>query len=176
MRVFVLNTGRCGSYTLYKACGHIDNYTCGHESNWGQVNNRPIYRNNHIEIDNRLVWYLGRLDKLYDKNATIYIHLKRNVKDTANSLAKRTDYGIIKAYTEGIATMEEGTDPYHAAMDYILTVRHNIDYFLKDKPNKLTINLENFEADFLNFWQLIGATGAYDKAISELKVKHNASK
>lgn len=176
MRVFVLNTGRCGSYTLYKACRHIDNYTADHESNYAKIRNRLLYRNNHIEIDNRLSWYLGRLDKLYDKEATIYIHLKRNAEDVANSFVKRTHYGIMKAYMEGIANAVPGVNEKPVVMDYILTVRSNIDHFLKDKPNKLEINVENFEGDFLEFWKYIGATGNYEAAIAELKHKHNASK
>ena len=32
MNIFVLCTGRCGSVTFTKACQHITNYTCTHES------------------------------------------------------------------------------------------------------------------------------------------------
>lgn len=60
MNVFVLTTGRSGSTTFYKACRHISNYTCGHESNWSLIGKERLnYPENHIEVDNHLVWMLG---------------------------------------------------------------------------------------------------------------------
>ena len=57
MNIFVLCTGRCGSMTFTKACGHIDNFSSAHESRCGRLGNeRLAYPENHIEVDNRLSW------------------------------------------------------------------------------------------------------------------------
>jgi len=96
MNVFVLCTGRSGSHTFAKACGHIDNYSVSHESrNLNKV--RTInYPDSHIEVDNKLSYFLGRLDKKFGHDP-IYVHLIRDKKDTANSFKSRYNFGIIKS-------------------------------------------------------------------------------
>ncbi|MCP4460367.1 MAG: hypothetical protein GY816_20445 [Cytophagales bacterium] len=74
MRVFILSTGRCGFTTIFKACRHIENYTCGHESlskNFGKK--KFDYPENYIESDNRLSWHLGQLDSIFGDNA-FFVH------------------------------------------------------------------------------------------------------
>ena len=88
MNIFVLSTGRCGSTTLYNFCKHITNYSSGHES---RDNLNFSYNNNHIEIDNRLSWFLGRLDSKYGDKA-FYVHLMRDDKKVAASYEKRFYY------------------------------------------------------------------------------------
>jgi hypothetical protein len=64
VNVFVLNTGRCGSVTFIEACRHIRNYSAAHESRATLIGEQRLaYAANHIETDNRLCWFLGRLDK-----------------------------------------------------------------------------------------------------------------
>ncbi len=66
MNVFVLSTGRCGSTTFAKACTAITNFSVGHERNRMLVGEaRWQYPEHHIEIDNRLIWMLGALEKHY---------------------------------------------------------------------------------------------------------------
>ena len=73
--VFVLCTGRCGSTTFVQACQHIENYTASHESKISLLGDQRLeYSQNHIEVDNRLSWFLGSLDKKYGDNA-FYVHL-----------------------------------------------------------------------------------------------------
>ena len=92
MNIFVLSTGRCGSMTLDKFCKHITNYTSAHESR----NNLDFkYPPNHIEIDNRLSWFLGRLDKIYGDDA-FYVHLKRDDLKVAKSYQNRFYYKTIR--------------------------------------------------------------------------------
>jgi hypothetical protein len=106
MNVFVLCTGRCGSVTFSKACGHITNFTSGHESRrkvWGAA--RFAYSDNHIETDNRLAWLLGRLDAAHGRDAR-YVWLTRNEDDVVESFVRKdADAGIgqiVTAYHEGI--------------------------------------------------------------------------
>ena len=167
MNVFILNAGRCGSTTFIKSCQHIDNYTAAHESRTTHVGpDRLNYPANHIEADNRLSWFLGRLDQLYGDNA-FYVHLLRNSDDTVNSFMKRTDFGIMKAYREGIylSDVEDNLQAY--AKDYIETVNSNIRHFLKDKTHTMNFKLDNTHVDFNNFWEQIAAKGNKELSLSE---------
>ena len=176
MNVFILNTGRCGSTTFIKACQHIDNYSAAHESRATLIGEQRLaFPGNHIEADNRLSWILGRLDGIYGDNA-FYVHLKRERNSTAESFAKRTEFGIMKAYREGILMQEQENDSaLELAHDYIETVESNIALFLKGKTHTLEFNLENAEQDFSRFWQVINAQGNLEAALTEWKTSYNAS-
>lgn len=177
MNVFVLCTGRCGSTTLAEACMHIENYSSSHESRSSYLGeSRFLYPSNHIEVDNRLSWLLGRLDQAYGDNA-FYVHLKRDDIKVATSFTKRYSGGIIKAYRGSgiIMGVPESTSPLSVSLDYCQTINENINLFLKDKSNKMTFNLESYEKDFLFFWKAINAQGNIDAALAEFNVNHNAS-
>lgn len=175
MNIFVLNTGRCGSMTFIKACQHISNFSSGHESRCGLLGvARFNYPENHIEADNRLSWFLGRLDKHYGSNA-VYVHLKRNNKDTAKSFVKRYASGIIKAYRNSILLgLPDKTSPMSVSLDYCDTVNSNIELFLKDKSKKMEFSLENAKQDFRRFWELVDAEGDIDAALLEFDIFYNA--
>jgi len=176
MNVFILNSGRCGSSTFIKACQYINNYSSAHESLAMQVGEKRLaYPANHIEADNRLCWLLGRLDNQYADNA-IYVYLHRNKQDTINSFVKRIDYGIMRAYREGILIeADEHISDVDLAADYLLTIKNNIECFLKDKTHIMTFSMERGKEDFKEFWVLIGAQGDLPKALAEWDITYNAS-
>jgi hypothetical protein len=176
MNVFVLNTGRCGSTTFIKACQHITNYTSGHESLINETGSQRLdYPADHIEADNRLSWFLGRLDKKYADNA-FYVHLKREQHAVAASFTKRIDFGILRAYEQGILMHKNHQRSAHdIAVDYIETVNTNIELFLKDKSNKMAISIETAGPDFTEFWEKVGAKGNLDAALKEWDINYNAS-
>lgn len=178
MNIFILNTGRCGSTTFIKACKHILNFTSAHESRTGLLgDNRFDYPKNHIEADNRLSWFMGRLERHYGNDA-IYVHLLRNNNDTASSFTTRFHRsGIYTAYKESILMgLPDGNDPMSISLDYCDTVNSNIELFLRDKSKKMDFCLENAKQDFRKFWDFIGAKGYIDAAISEFNTLYNASK
>lgn len=178
MNIFVLNTGRCGSTTFIAACRHIKNFTAGHETRVQLLGaERLAYPPNHIEADNRLSWLLGRLDAAYGDNAR-YVHLTRERSQVAASFARRADFGIMKAYREGILLHDEQqqVDEEALACDYIDSVESNIALFLSNKSHTLSFSLENARSDFVRFWAWIGAEGDLQAALAEWEVRHNASK
>jgi hypothetical protein len=181
MNIFILNSGRCGSKTFSIACKHITNYSSAHESRSRLLGiERLNYPKNHIESDCRLVYFLGRLDRLYGKDA-FYVHLKRNIPDCIKSWEKRLiNKGIIYAHTVCVLMNYEFAKTHNNAetfiIDYMDTVDENIKMFLKDKPNQMNFSLENAKADFRIFWDRIGAQGDKEKALKEWDIKHNASK
>lgn len=176
MNVFILNSGRCGSTTFIKACRHISNYSALHESRSGLIGSERLnYPDNHIEADNRLSWFLGRLDEKYGDNA-FYVHLTRDHGETATSFARRTDFGIMQAYREGILLeLQDNPSPQELATDYLDTVDANISLFLKQKSQKMDFKLESARDDFKEFWLRIAAEGDLDAALSEWGTRHNAS-
>ena len=176
MNIFILNSGRCGSTTFIKACQHITNYTSAHESLLTETGSKRFdYADNHIEADNRLSWFLGRLDETFGDNA-YYVHLSRDLDTTADSFSRRINFGILKAYEQGILMHEKHKLPAHEiATDYIETVESNIKHFLKDKSSTMDISLETIKADFFKFWNNINAQGDLAKALKELDINYNAS-
>lgn len=177
MNVFILNTGRCGSTTFVEACKHMRNYTSAHESRKSIVGKgRLSYKDSHIESDNRLSWFLGRLEKEYGDKA-FYVHLKRDRLGTAQSFAKRLSPGlIINAYSNGIYTrLPDNRDPLEISLDYYDTVNANIEAFLQNKTDKMTVSLENIKEDFETFWNRIGAEGDLAAALNEWDLAYNAS-
>ena len=175
MNVFVLSTGRCGSTTFARACDHIQNYSAAHESRIGLLNNRLGYPKNHIEVDNRLSWFLGRMDEKYGDDA-FYVHLRRDRDATAKSYLRRYDSGIVVAYRRKIVPMMgEEPEPLDVCRHYVDTVNANIELFLKHKPQKMECWLETADQDFRRFWERIGATGDLSRAVDEWQRQYNAS-
>lgn len=178
MNVFVLSTGRCGSTTFARACGHIDNYSAAHESRISCVQDRVHYPDDHIEVDNHLAWFLGRLDERYGDDA-FYVHLKRDLEETAQSRrhreARKVDPGLMWAYGQRLIWENEEADLIDVCRHYCRTVNSNIRLFLKDKSKTMTVRLESVREDFQAFWSRIGATGPLEAALQEWDRRHNRS-
>lgn len=173
MNVFVLCTGRCGSTTFVEACRQIRNFTRGHESRAGRIGaDRLAYPDQHIEADNRLAWFLGRLELEFPD--AFYVHLTRDRFATAASFARRYQSGIIAAYRGEILMGLGDADPLAVCLDYVDTVTANVEQFLRGRYS-MRIALENVERGFRRFWNEIGAVGNLEAAIGELAVRHNAS-
>lgn len=62
MRIFVRGTGRAGSSSFTRASQHAENYKAAHESRSHlHSKERLDYPDEHIDVDNRLTWFLGLL-------------------------------------------------------------------------------------------------------------------
>lgn len=178
MNVFVLCTGRCGSMSLSRACQHITNFSSAHESLASRIGAaRFSYPENHIEIDNRLSWYLGRLDQIYGNDA-FYVHMTRDPEQVYRSFAKRKGFGIMKAFEFGLihTPSPDLDDAYLLAKEICDTANANIEHFLKDKTRKMQLKLENGEQDFKEFWNRIGAKGDVNAATECFSMPSNTSK
>lgn len=180
MRVFVLCTGRCGSTTFGAAVQHCTNFTSGQESRNHLIGPARLhYPDNHIEIDNRLSWALGKLDQTYGDTAH-YVHLLRDPETVAQSFTTRHKYGLMKAYREGILSKHHNRTPnapvIDVARELVDTITTNIQSFLKDKTNTMTVHVETIDQDFPAFWHWIGAQGDLPAALQEWSTRHNATK
>jgi hypothetical protein len=174
MRVFVLCTGRCGSTTFSRACRHATNFTSGHESRVRRVgSDRLEYPPQHIEVDNRLSWFLGRLDAKYGDEA-LFVHLVRDSAATVDSFLRRFDRSsIMRGYAHGIL-MGTDAEPIDICRDYVETVNANIAFFLrsKDPSRVMTVRLEHVKEDFARFWNWIGAEGDAEAALREWDTRY----
>jgi len=181
MRVFILCTGRTGSSTFAKACQHISNYTSGHETLTKKLGDKRFaYPNWHIEADNRLSWHLGTLNKKFPDDV-FYVHFTRNQNQVVSSYAKRyfQPGSIVDAYCNGIKKTPpeklNNSQRIQACEDYVVTINDNIENFIENKANSMSIDIENIKEDFPVFWEKIGAIGNLSKALEEFEIKYNAS-
>jgi len=172
--VFVLCTGRCGSVTFARACGHFSNYTAGHESNRERGPARLAYPEGHIEVDNRLAWFLGGLDERYGDEA-FYVHLLRDEDQVAASYDRRWGHrtSLVHGFDESICMhLDPGPE---AARDLTATVNANIRAFLRHKPHVITGDIADVRSWFPRFAGAIGAAGDMALALAEFENRHNAS-
>lgn len=185
MNVFVLSTGRTGSTTFVEACRHIQNYSVAHQSKSNVLGpERLRFPENHIESDNRLSWFLGRLADLYGDSA-FYVHLHRDPRATAKSFLKRYGEGITRAYYPGIVTRnldyEDSNKNLSNEMklrvceDMVETVNANIRTFIEQRPHSITIPLEDPKEHFREFWNRIEAQGDLQQSLAEWDINHNAN-
>lgn len=178
MNVFVLCTGRSGSTTFAKACGHFSNYTAGHETRARIIGaaERLAFPANHIEVDHHLNRQLGALDERYGDSAT-YVHLLRDRQAVARSLARLIDgpHSSVRAFAAS-TLMRPHLKPDEllpVCLDYVDTVTANIRAFLRDKSRVHTIHVEDPSDSFDAFAVAIGARGDLEAARRELATVHN---
>lgn len=182
MRVFVLNTGRCGSTTMIRACEHLTNYSAGHETRSIEIGEqRFAYPDQHVEADNRLSWFLGDLERRFGKDP-LYVHLLRSPEEVALSFWNRWDPKrggrIINAFANGILLTGRPW-PLERRLEicrfYVDTVTANIESFLADKPHRMTVRLEEAASWFPRFWERIEGDGDQAAALAEFSIRHNSS-
>lgn len=180
MRVFVLTTGRTASTTFARACKHATNFTAAHESRIHRVlPERLDYPDQHIEVDNRLFFYLGLLDELYGQDA-FYVHLTRDPAEVARSYRQRWQFrGTLGRGWARMVMLRRKTSPEMAdrvSADMVASINAGIRMFLKDKPHQMAVALEDCPGAFLEFWDAIGAEGDRQAAAEEWGVRHNATR
>lgn len=172
MNVFVLTTGRSGSVTFSRACRHITNYTSGHETRSRIVDGRLDYPGDHIEVDPRLAWWLGTMDRKYPK--AFYVWLRRDPEAVAASTAKRTGPNTAISNWPNVAYWKPTITYPQAARAMVESIEDNIRLFLKDRDYQ-TVRIENPAGGFRYFWQKVGAVGDFNAALAEFSHRYNAS-
>jgi hypothetical protein len=137
---------------------------------------RVDYPPGHIEVDNRLAWFIGRLIKEYGDDA-LYVHLKRDTDATARSYLKRDkdNVSLLRAFSAGIHMAPGVPVNMCVAVDLVETINENIEFALASRRHVMTVTLENIVEDFGTFWDRIGGEGDKERAIKELNVVTNAT-
>lgn len=176
----MLGSGRCGTTTVARAFAHADNYTAGHETRAHEIHGRVDYPDGHIEVDNRLAWFLGPLDAAYGDDP-VYVRLDRDRDATIRSYARRFrgPRSIVRAMARGILIPDDDAlarEPDWPAVSALVidTVYANVDLFLRDKSKVVDVTIDDDPADgFETAWTMLGCTGDLDAARAELDVRHN---
>lgn len=182
MRVFVLTTGRAGSQTFARAAAHIHGMTAAHESRRARIEDRLDYPDNHVEVDNRLVWFLGSLDRRFRDEDTFYVVLRRDPEEVATSYVRRwhINVSIVRAFFNGILMFRERKpapeERLRAARLFVRTVEENVDHFLKNRDNYCIIRTDALETGFFEFLDRAGLDGDRAAMQRELTTVHNRSK
>ncbi len=181
MRIFVLTTGRAASATFAEAAALIDGMTAGHETHRGMVEGRLDYPDSHVESDNRLVWFLGSLDRLYDDADTFYVYLHRDPERVARSYRERwhITVSVVRAFYHAFLMNRDKPDPERALQAcrlFVATVEDNIRFFLRHRRNWAEVRVESLEQDFFAFMQQAGLTGDREKISAVLSSIRNVSK
>jgi hypothetical protein len=182
VNVFVLSTGRAGSTTIARACGHFDGWTAGHETRSRELGKKRFdYAPNHVESDNRLTWVLGRLFERFGEDA-MYVHLQRDPEEVAVSYNQRWshDGAILPAYRAAILMTTQppkirpGTpEGLMFARDYVSTANANIAEFVRHRANTFSLDLEDLVEQFPAFMDRIGAEGQWADIHYELVTRYN---
>jgi hypothetical protein len=155
---------------------HATNFTAGHETRARVIgDDRLAYPPGHIEVDNRLSWFLGGLESRFGDEA-YYVHLTRDPDEVARSYNKRwyMRSTIVRGFREAIMMNARG-DPLEVCRYYVRVVQENIEAFLSTKSHVLTMDIADIERDFPKFWTWIGAEGDVAKALATISRKHNAT-
>lgn len=175
MRIFVLCTGRCGSMTFAETCKHIKNYSSAHEP---PISRTYIdYPDNHIVVDNKLIWLAPTLLKKYP--CTYWVHLRRSREHVFKSYSTNKGYHTIISFMQLVPFFRKqaALDNWEFSVNYYLTVvQDQIENFLKGIPSKRksTVDIE-FASTFKNFWEDINAEGNLEEALVTFSQKHNSS-
>jgi hypothetical protein len=182
-QVFVVGTGRCGSLTFMKACEHFTNYTTAHEGaakkcgKWKKARYWELdYPQHHIEVDARLSWMLGLLDKKYGDEA-FYVHLIRDRDEVINSRKLRVlrKWGKMTQSLAKFWYVDTPEDEAFLGALYDIIVA-NINTFLAHKTHRAIVRVgEHAKADFRSFCEAIGAEGDIEGAVSEWDIRHHQS-
>ena len=180
MNVFVLSTGRCGTVTFAKACAHITNFTCAHESRSSLVGGARLgYPPDHIEVDPRLPWFLGSLIHRFPD--AFYVHLVREPVAVAASIERRWGGRASFARAFGESMLYRGDqhgDRLAIARFQIEVMTANIELALStlDDDQHMVAQLEKAADWFPKFWKRIGAQGRLSRGQRKFSTRHNASR
>lgn len=139
MNVFVLNTGRCGSRTLFHALnGRIPDYTVGHETRADRVEGRLDYPPNHIEIDNRLWFFAYCLRAQYPESC--FGWLQRDMRQVIGSFARTSfsgEHGVLRGWSTHVIRGRAPlllADRMRVAESYVTAASHAVDGFWSGLP------------------------------------------
>ena len=90
----------------------------------------------------------------------------------ADSFLARWDGGIMLSYRTIISPTH--SEPHiDVAADFIHTITANIELFLRDKTNKMSLQIEHASDQFPEFWRAIGAEGDLNLALQEFLTRYN---
>jgi hypothetical protein len=179
MNVFALCAGRTASTAFSSACSHLQGFTAGHETRSRLIGgDRLAYPDNHIEIDNRLAWFLGGLDERFGNEAR-YVYMNRDAKSIAMSYEKRWNLtvSVVRAFATGLCM--QSNVPRDRRIEicdfYVHTLEQNVKHFLASKQHVFQFHLNDAKTSFEGFCDFLGVT-CPPEAMAEWDHRHNLNR
>lgn len=144
MNIFAISPGRTGTTTMAAAFDLLEGFTAAHESRVQMLGSARLdYPTNHIECDNRLVFFLADLSLKYGRDS-ILVRVERNRDDIATSYGKRwAKMNIMKAWSQGVHLRDLSLNNDEVIFDYIDFVYRQIEFFQGFFREVITIDIDS---------------------------------
>jgi len=175
--IFVISTGRTATTAFARAAACLPGYTSAHESRSMQpFASRLNYPDNHIEADNRLLFYLPQLENRYG-NSAYYVLLKRDPSLIASSYAKRwhLTVSIVRAWTHGVRMIPRvrTAEIEQCCHDFVSYADSTLSLFLSRQKNVMEFYVSDATNEFIRFSQWIGIDKPPQSALKVWDSRHN---
>lgn len=169
MNIFLLSPGRTGTTTLSEAFNCVDGFTSSHESRTTKLGfDRVDYPDNHIECDNRLIWFLPRLREKYASEG-ILVKVVRDYESIARSYDRRwRRINIMKAYSQGILLRDLCENNLDVCRDYVVNCYEHIDAEEGHWDNFIELDLSNPRPGVEELLGRIDAVDVKEQVLSHL--------
>lgn len=121
MNIFIISPGRTATTHLASVFDGVSGFTSLHESRVEHLDlkERLSFPINHIEADNRLIWFLQFLEDIYAETSCLVI-VKRDTKKIVDSYSKRWfKTNILRAWTQGIHMLDIDVHSTQAVESYV---------------------------------------------------------
>lgn len=164
-----------GTSTFIRACRHLTNFTVGCSAAIPLIGEPQFqYPDNHIEVDPRLVWFLGPLMRRYPD--AVYVHLRRREEDVIASLMnfpiRSSQEPLLKAL-QGMLPPDASTELRRSVLQmYVNSVNASAETFLRTRSS-MNLWLHGMRESFPVFLDYIGAQGDISAAVAEWR-EHDA--
>jgi hypothetical protein len=98
----------------------VSGYTTAHESRTKLLGDDRIdYPADHIEVDNRLTWFLPRLTERYGEDGVLVIAVRDPAEIANYYMLRWYKTNILKAYAQGILMRDFRENNVEVARDYV---------------------------------------------------------
>ena len=170
MNIFIISPGRTATTTFSKILSHLKGFTSDHESNVKKLGTTRLdYPSNHIECDNRLIFFLAGLTEKYSRDGILVI-LKRDNELIARSYNKRwAKIGIMKTWSQGIHMRDITDNNLDVGRDFVDYCYKNLDFFKKFWKDVIEIDIENPNQGLKELLQRLNREEQLDKILDLLK-------
>jgi hypothetical protein len=154
--------------TFYHAANHATNYTVGHESKAGQVNDFN-YPDNHIEIWPQLTLAVPLLQERYPDSMIIGLRRKDRAAcvNSASHLRNggtANDFARVFFLDQREDALANAAAMYDVLNGLVLHFAHAV------------INLEDAKDQWKAIWEMMQCKGNFHASLAEWDIKYNRSK
>lgn len=175
MNVFFISPGRTATTTLANAFKCIEGYSSLHESRVQLLGDERIaYPENHIEFDNRLVFFLADLTQKFAADRGVLVIVCRDHHAVAGSYNRRwSKINIMKSWSQGIHLRDLNQNNYEVALDFVQYCYRQLDYFKMQWECVVELDVHNPEAGIQELLHIMGESEYADEVSQYLKEKYH---